>query len=284
MILWSAIALKDALVTFLIVVSVSSCVSLKRKVTLSSVLGTILPIAAMQPVRFYMVYFVAFSVVMSLAIDTGSRVYSALYKQFFVATALGGLFIIAGIYGGSMESADHFSNLRTVAMYRAGMAATAKSGYGLDADTSTVQGAVTFLPIGMANLLLAPFPWQMVSLRPLIAAPETIAWWILVPATLRGLFFTVRRRFSKASPLLLFTASLTTAYAISQGNVGAAFRQRAQIFVFLFIFTAVGWWQPKCRRAGMDERLLLEDERPDLIPERESPPAGAPPIATSSAR
>ncbi len=34
---------------------------------------------------------------------------------------------------------------------------------------------------------------------------------------------------------------LTLAYSVFQGNVGTAYRQRAQIVVFYFIFVAVGY-------------------------------------------
>jgi hypothetical protein len=34
---------------------------------------------------------------------------------------------------------------------------------------------------------------------------------------------------------------LSLAYSIFQGNVGTAYRQRAQLLVFYFIFTAVGY-------------------------------------------
>jgi hypothetical protein len=189
-------------------------------------------------------------------IDRGMRAFAGVYKQVFIAGAMVVMLVVAGLSGSTVESSE-LLNLQAVSTYRAGMASTANSGFSRDIDVSTVQGALSFLPVGMATLLLAPFPWQMVSLRPLIAAPETIAWWLLFPATLRGLVLTVRNRFHSASPLLLFSASLTIAYSLMQGNVGSAFRQRAQIFVFLFIFTAVGWYQRKCRKLQLDEKLLL---------------------------
>jgi hypothetical protein len=39
---------------------------------------------------------------------------------------------------------------------------------------------------------------------------------------------------------LVFAASLTAAYALMQGNVGTAYRQRTQITMFFFIFMGVG--------------------------------------------
>lgn len=42
------------------------------------------------------------------------------------------------------------------------------------------------------------------------------------------------------SPILIFTVMLSLAYSVFQGNVGTAYRQRAQLLVFYFIFVAVG--------------------------------------------
>ena len=108
-------------------------------------------------------------------------------------------------------------------------------------------------------LLLAPFPWQFTSLRASFSAPEMLVWWMLFPSLIGGLVFAIRRRFTKVAPLVIFTATLTAAYGLMQGNVGSAFRQRAQIFIVLFIFTALGWYRRKCRRAGIDESVLFVD-------------------------
>jgi hypothetical protein len=41
-------------------------------------------------------------------------------------------------------------------------------------------------------------------------------------------------------PILVFASSLTLAYALMQGNVGTAYRQRTQVTMFFFVFMAVG--------------------------------------------
>jgi hypothetical protein len=43
------------------------------------------------------------------------------------------------------------------------------------------------------------------------------------------------------APILIFTTLLSLAYAVFQGNVGTAYRQRSQLLVFYFIFVAVGY-------------------------------------------
>jgi len=260
MMLWSAMALKDTLVTFLIIVALWACVRLKEAITVGSLSAIVLSVAAIQTLRFYMIYFVAFAIMVALVFDRGVRVVTGFYKQVFLGAIAVALFSVVGLSGRAVEGTEYLS-FEKASIYRRGMASTANSGFSADADVSTPGRALAFLPIGLANLLLAPFPWQMTSLRPLIAAPETVAWWILFPPTISGVALVVRRRFREMSPLLIFSVSLACAYSLVHGNVGSAFRQRAQIFVFLFIFSSLGWYRSKCRRAGIDDSLLLNGAR-----------------------
>jgi 4-amino-4-deoxy-L-arabinose transferase-like glycosyltransferase len=263
MVLWGSMALKDLPVTFCIVVSLSSCVDLKQRFTPSAFLGTFLPVLAIYPLRFYVVYFVVFAIVLSLLLDRSLNYLTGLYRQLFILIVFAGLALLLGLAGRAEADANQFMSLQYLSEYRRGMAEGANSGFYTDVDISRPDGALMYLPIGMAHLLLAPFPWQMTSLGPLIAAPETIFWWTVFPATIRGIMFSFRRRFSESLPLLIFSATLTAAYSLMQGNVGAAFRQRAQILVFLFVFSALGTYLGKARASGVDPELLLQKSNAD---------------------
>jgi hypothetical protein len=65
-----------------------------------------------------------------------------------------------------------------------------------------------------------------------------------------------------ASPILIFTVMLTLAYSVFQGNVGTAYRQRAQVLVFYFIFVAVGFVLMMEKRE--DRKRRHEEERKRL--------------------
>jgi hypothetical protein len=257
MILWGSIALKEPLVTLLIVICLTSCIRLKSEFSVSAFLGTVLPVAALQPIRFYMVYFVCFAILAAFMLDRGVRFVTGVYKQILIGGIIVALFAVSGMSDRAQEGAEYFS-LERVSGFRGGMATSAQSGFSADADVSTPLRAALFLPIGMAVLLLGPFPWQFTSVRSLTAAPETIIWWFMFPAAIAGMRLAMRTRWSETSALLLFTAALTCAYSLMHGNVGTAFRLRGQIFVFLFIFAALGAFKKKCDRAGLDERHLLK--------------------------
>jgi hypothetical protein len=259
MILWSATALKDPLMTLLICISLYSCVRMKQRFSFGALIGTIIPAILVQPFRFYLVYFLGFAIVISMVFERGMKVFTGVYKQL---VAGGALLILLGLLGfaGRAEQGTEYLNLQRVSSFRQSMATTADSGFAADVDISTPTGAITFLPIGLSVLLLGPFPWQWGSLRALMAVPETVLWWFLFPSLIRGVRFSIRHIFSEVSPILIFSITLSCAYSLIHGNVGSAFRQRAQIFVFLFIFTALGSFGRALRRRGIDERHLLRHE------------------------
>ena len=234
----------------------------KNGSTFTAVAGALLPVFAILSIRFYMTYFVGFAIVVSLILDRGARFLTGVYKQIFLAAVVVGLFAALGLTDRPEQDMRFFS-LEYASNYRRGMAMTASSGFDADVDVSTPGNALAYLPIGIAHLLWAPFPWQMTSLRPLLAAPETVLWWFLLPATVRGIVFVIRRRFSQTSALLIFSGAIICAYSLIHGNVGSAFRQRAQILVFLFIFSAAGLYLKRLRQAGIDPAHALADASPD---------------------
>ncbi len=95
--------------------------------------------------------------------------------------------------------------------------------------------------MGLLYLLFAPFPWQLNSLRQSITLPEMIVWWASFPLMIVGAWYAIKYRLRQISPILIFTVMLSLAYSVFQGNVGTAYRQRAQLLVFYFIFVAVGY-------------------------------------------
>ena len=130
----------------------------------------------------------------------------------------------------------------------------AGSGFGRDVDVSTTEGAISTIPIGLIYLLFAPFPWQLVSLRQSITLPEMVIWWLSFPLLVLGIWYSLKYRLRQISPVLIFTTMLSLAYSVFQGNVGTAYRQRAQLLVFYFVFVAVGFVLLKEKRENRDRQ------------------------------
>jgi hypothetical protein len=123
---------------------------------------------------------------------------------------------------------------------RRGFLFDANSAYGQGADISTPAGALAFLPIGLAYFLFAPFPWDITSVLQAVTLPETLMWYALVPVGVWGAILALRhdpRSFTVPMAVLL---TVTFAYALVEGNVGTAYRHRAQILPIVFLFCAIG--------------------------------------------
>jgi 4-amino-4-deoxy-L-arabinose transferase-like glycosyltransferase len=243
-VIWSAQLLKDGLIIFLIVLAMTMVLHLQKKFSYSTVAVLIMSLFGILSMRFYIFYIMAIAVAGSFIVGLSSSAKS-IARGFILLVIVG----IALAYLGVLQSAgidfEKYGNLERVQISRQDLARSAESGYGENIDVSTTEGAIGILPIGFAYLMFAPFPWQISNFRQAITLPEMLVWWFSFPLLLRGLWYTIKNRLRNAIAILIFTLLLTIAYSIFQGNVGTAYRQRAQIQVFLFIFIAVGWtlWQ-----------------------------------------
>jgi hypothetical protein len=181
---------------------------------------------------------VAIAVAGSFVVGTSNELRETL-RRLAAFAVVGGVLLYIGAAQNAATDIERYGNLEAVQRSR-GDLASAESGFGKDLDVSTTEGAAVALPIGLTYLMLAPFPWEVINLRQALAMPENLVWWSLIPFLFIGFWYTVRTRWRKAMPILVFTAMLTVAYSLFQGNVGTAYRQRTQIQVFFFIFIAVG--------------------------------------------
>ncbi|MFC1623855.1 glycosyltransferase family 39 protein [Candidatus Omnitrophota bacterium] len=107
-------------------------------------------------------------------------------------------------------------------------------------DVSSLSRLALFAPLGLLFVIFAPFPWQIGSFAQIIAVPEMILFYILIPFTLRGIIFAYKKRFNQSILLLSIISGVMLFLAAVEGNAGTLFRHRAPVFCLLFIFTALG--------------------------------------------
>lgn len=257
MIIWSSVALKDPVMSFLICLTVYYCIRLRDHFSLINMTGSVLPIILTYPIRFYMVFFLLIATLGTMAIKRSGKILSGLSKQAVMLGLLLAVVTALGLSSTWLKDYSDFFTLERASDFRRNMAITAQSGFSSDVDISSPLGAVLFLPVGIVTLLWAPFPWQMTSLRPLLTLPEMLVWWYCAGALLRGLWYALRVRARELSPVLVFTGITTVAYSLIMGNVGAGFRHRAQIFNLLFLLVALGQYLKVARRKGINPALLV---------------------------
>jgi len=238
-IIWSAQLLKDGLIVFLLVLVMTMVLQLQTNFSYLSIVILTLSLFSVMSLRFYIFYMVAIAVTGSFLIGVTNSV-DAIVRRTVVLVLIGLGLTYFGVSRSATVDLARFGNLDVLQNSRLDLSRSAESGYGEDTDVSTSEGAMSALPIGFLYLMLAPFPWQVNSVRAAVTLPEVLLWWATIPVVVYGLWFTIRHRLRKAFPILIFTLMLTLAYSIFLGNVGTAYRQRTQIQVFLFIFLGVG--------------------------------------------
>ena len=240
LVLWSSQGLKDGPIVFMLALSVLLTLRLGEKFSLKNGVLLAITLATLTTFRFYLFYMVVAAIVGAFTI--GMREFSAIsfVRQLLLVVGVGLAFTYMGVIRTANVQLEYFGDLTVVQRSRLDLATSAKSGFGEDVDVSTASGALRAVPTGILYLLFAPFPWQLQSLRQSITLPEMLAWWAAFPFLVLGFWFTFRYRLRQSFVIFIFTTMLTLAYSVFQGNVGTAYRQRAQILVFYFIFVAVG--------------------------------------------
>ncbi len=259
MLFWSAGMYKDPAV--LLCIAVSMFAVLRLRDAFSPGIAALLALAAvgLLSLRFYIFYFVALAALGTFVFGRRGPIVPRLASYGLVLAVLVGAFTFA-VKRETLEVQRAYMTLDQMQVTRMDQATWGKSAYGTEYDVSTPGGALQALPIGLAYLLFAPFPWAITGVRQILVLPETLVWYALMPAFVRGVTYAIRQRLRDVLPILVFTVTLTTAYALMQGNVGTAYRQRTQVTMFFFVFMAAGIVHGRRQAARDDSDYALPSE------------------------
>jgi len=240
MVFWSAGMYKDPAVLLCIAVAIFAVLRLSE--SFSPGMAALLGLAALGllTLRFYIFYFVALGAIATFTFGMrGGKLGPRLLSYGLVCAALFGAFSFA-VKKETLAVQSSYMTFEQVQVTRDDQATWGNSAFGAGYDVTTPLGALQALPVGLVYLLFAPFPWAISGLRQALTLPETLVWYALMPAFVRGIVYSVRHRLRDVLPILVFMVTLTFAYALMQGNVGTAYRQRTQVTMFFFVFMAVG--------------------------------------------
>jgi hypothetical protein len=270
LVLWSSQGLKDGPTVFFLALSILATLRLAQKLSLRYLAVLLVSLVGVLAFRFYVFYMLVAAIAGSYIIGMKAFTAQSMARQFVVVLVMGLSLTYFGVMRYASAQFEVYGNLEQLQRSRQNSATAAESGFGRDVDVSTTSGALSTIPTGVVYLLFAPFPWQLGSLRQSLTLPEMVVWWTAFPLLILGAWFSLRYRLQQMAPILIFTSMLTLAYSVFQGNVGTAYRQRAQILVFYFIFVAVGGVLVKekrdqrRRRAAEELRLAAVGLKPGL--------------------
>ena len=118
-----------------------------------------------------------------------------------------------------------------------------------------LEATLASFPHGLVSVTLRPFPWEADGgFGRTAAALESPIWLLLILLSVVGIVAKWRSS-DEAIFLMVVVALFTAAAAVSQGNLGTAFRHRGQVLVALAVLSMVGIQHLRDRwsRTGMDK-------------------------------
>ncbi|MEK7725192.1 MAG: glycosyltransferase family 39 protein [Acidobacteriota bacterium] len=241
MIVWTSQLLKEGFIIFFLALSLLAALNLQKRFGYSWIAYLLIALSGLFILRSYIFLMVAVAIVGGFILTSRASAEN-LVSRFVACVVIAVAFAYMGVWNVSSDQIEAYGNLDRIQVSRKWASTAANSGVvNEETDVSTSGGAISALPLGLLNLLLAPFPWQVGSLTQGLTMPEMILWWGSLPFLISGLFYTIKTRFRESISILFFTLILSLTYAIYQGNLGTIYRQRSQIQVFLLLFTAVGF-------------------------------------------
>lgn len=254
MVLWSSQALKDAPIVLCLCLCTLYTLKLRAKLNLQTFVLLLIYLFCLFALRHYAFYIIFVAI-------AGTFLFAA--RRFTPLKVLQGaiLIIVIGVafaYFGAGDVAEQTFDLKRIQAGRVWSAKVATSGFGGDVDITDPRAAISFLPIGILYVLFAPFPWMVTNLRQLITLPELIAWWVMFPMMARGYWFVLKHRLRESFAICVFIVGLIFAYALYQSNAGTAYRHRAQLYGFFFVFMSVGI---ELRRIARSRRIARAGPR-----------------------
>jgi len=248
MVFWSTGMYKDPATLLCIAVAMYAVVGLRERLSVPLAGLFAFAVVLLITLRFYIAYFVVFAAVAAFLFGRRRSGIRMILTNALLAILLFGAINVA-VKRETLELQSSYLTLERLQITREDQAMWGRSGFGQEYDVSTPAGALATLPVGLVYLLFAPFPWSVSGLRQALVLPETLVWYALMPAFVRGLTTGLKRDFRAIVPIAVFAVSLTLAYALMQGNVGTAYRQRTQVTMFFFIFMAAGIVEKRRQRS-----------------------------------
>jgi hypothetical protein len=153
-----------------------------------------------------------------------------------VVPYVAGLGLFGATYIGPWLNPERLDTFRTSAYSVGGSAA------GIRIDYSSPLAFLATYSYSFATAMFGPFPWQVNSAVQLIALPEAMVMWLLVPIWGKGILDLFRRRQKldrRAALLVVSSLVLMGAVALFSDNIGTNTRLRLLPWSMFFVYAAL---------------------------------------------
>ena len=236
MVLWSSLTLKDAFVWCAVAgIGLAVCElsgSTTRFVVVALV--TVALVILLSHLRAQSVVVAVWALAIALILGPGADRYRR------AAFGILALLILPVYLGYGVAGLDYIrESSPEVEVRRGGNAVGASTALTCDASKGGLSGKIEHLPCGLPAVVLRPYPWETdgsTSVR--LARLEAIVWYPLLAVSLYGLALSWPKRRWLAFPAL-DAGAIVLVYALTEGNIGTAFRHRAEAIWAVALFAAV---------------------------------------------
>ncbi len=244
--MWSIQNLKEPISIFLIVFLMWAVLNLKTRFRfhfIFLVLILSLALKEMRLVPFFVFYILVVPSALFLSIYKTKRL-----EFIFLAILIifAGVSLFEAVKPQIMKLIPFFPTkgniefLKWVFTMRTGRA-TGGTAFLTNLDLSNPLSLALFVPVALLIAWLAPFPWQVGSAQQIIAIPEMLIYYTLIPSIFSGYRFIMKHRVSEGGLLIIgYIFIMMLVLAFIEGNIGTLFRHRAMVLPFLFILIGIG--------------------------------------------
>ncbi len=246
LVVWSSLNLKDAAVYFLVVAGLLLTIQLREEPWRARrIAGIGITLLLLFSLRQFAAQLVAVAAVVALVVSSGParRLGSGAHPWHTVGASIAVLVVLVLALGvlfpplGARVYA--LTGLGQLAHLRHEFGLGARSVTNIDPGIGTLAGALRFLPFGVIDFMLRPFPWEPGSDLAVLTRPETIAYYILLAPAVLGVIASLRRTPALALPLVTYLAIGMVGYGLVISNLGTLYRERAPLVLVLFVFIGV---------------------------------------------
>jgi hypothetical protein len=246
LVLWSSLNLKDADVWLFVLGGLLVATQMQQSFRYLYLPTLAIIIAVLEPLRRFADEALAVAVGVSVAVSAvpirllGSRLGVGRGFGLIVGIVAVFLVLVAYVFPAIGESLYRSAGLVQLATLRHDFAIGAHSAINPDPGLATLQGTLAFLPGGMRDFLLRPYPWDTGSSLLEGTRIEVVAYYVTLPVAALGILYSLKVGAARALPSLTFLAITSVGYALVIANLGTIYREREQLVVVAFAFVGVG--------------------------------------------
>lgn len=234
---WSVLLLRDGLNLLIIAISFYFCIRFIKTAKIRYLLFLLTALVVHWNIRSHITLILIFGIITYSIVQVSRK-----SKMVFIASVCLLLIspLLLGIINMPLSVPNHLS-FKYLDFYRNYIINRGGSAFLVGEDISTLGSALAFLPKGLAYFFFSPFPWEIDSVRKLIAFPDALLFFCLFPFMILGLILAYKRKkLIECSPIAIYCFLVIILYTFIDSNLGLLHRHRIQAVFFLLIFIAVG--------------------------------------------